>query len=689
MNVFELFAKLSLDTSEYDEGLDDAEKSASGFGSKLSKGLGTAGKVAGGAMLAVGTASVALGKSFVDNMGNVASFGDNIDKMSQKIGISAEAYQEWDFIAQHSGTSMESLKASFKTLSTAAQSGAEEFEALGISLEDAASMSTEDLFASVISGLQNMEEGTERTALASKLLGRGATELGALLNTSAEDTEAMRQQLHDLGGVMSDEAVKSAAQYQDSLQNMQTAMTGLKNNMVSDFLPATSMVMDGLAKIFSGDMTGLDNIDLGIDELITNLTNNLPKIMQVGVKIIESLGKAIITNLPKILPTVISLITSLGQMLIDNLPLLLETGLELFTTLITTLAEDLPDILITLIDTIVNMIPTLIDAIVGALPDIINGMITLILGIVEALPTIIQSLIDALPTIITSIINALMTAIPQLVQGAITLVIELVKHLPEIIMALIQAIPQIIMAIIEAFAPLVTSLGEKAGEAISNMVDWFKQLPEKLAFWAGQTVAKIVSFFIELPTKVKEWFNKTKDNATEFFKNLIDQAKEKGKQFVDDLIAAIKGLPDKIKDIGRNIVDGLKNGIKEKWDAMVQWFNDLGADFIAGFKSVFGIASPSKVFAQIGGYMAEGLQVGWDDQFANFEKELDNIDLNMNVDANASGTTNINNTDAEIADLLRAILNRMPNGINPNSIFRLMREQNEEFRESTGVSAFA
>lgn len=638
MNVFDLFAKLSLDKSEYEEGLDDAQKDAEGFGSKLKSGLGTAGKVAGGAIAAVGTASVALGKAFVDGMGDVASYGDSIDKMSQKIGISAEAYQEWDFIAQHSGTSMESLKASFKTLSTAAQNGTEEFEALGISLEDAASMSTEDLFSSVISGLQNMEEGTERTALASKLLGRGAIELGALLNTSAEDTEAMRQQVHDLGGVMSNEAVKSAAQYQDSLQNMQTALTGLKNNMMSEFLPAASQVMDGLAKVFSGDESGLGSIDEGIDNMISKITESLPKLMEVGGKIVESLSKSIISNLPKMAKTAGDIILTLASDLIKQLPALIESGMQIIMELALAIGEALPDLIPTIVEVILEIVDTLIDNI----DMLVEGAIAIILGLAEGLIKALPILIDKLPEIITSIVDALITNIPLLVDGAIQLVTLLVTHLPEIIMGLIQAIPTIITAIIEAFAPLVSDLGQVASDAIASIIKWFSELPGKLAYWAGVAVASVIKFFIDLPKNIKEIFTKVVAKVKEFGSNLKENAKTAGKNFFNGLVDTIKNLPEKIKDIGRNIVEGLKNGIKEKWDAMVQWFEDLGSKFIDGFKGVFGIHSPSTVFKKLGGYMTEGLKIGWDDGFEDLQKDLKNVKLNMNVEGGVtSGGTRI------------------------------------------------
>lgn len=69
-------------------------------------------------------------------------------------------------------------------------------------------MSTEDVWTTVISRLQDMEEGNERTAIASALLGKGAMELGAVFNTSSADTQKMIDKAHELGIIMSDEAVK-------------------------------------------------------------------------------------------------------------------------------------------------------------------------------------------------------------------------------------------------------------------------------------------------------------------------------------------------------------------------------------------------------------------------------------------------------------------------------------------------
>ena len=65
MNIFDLSAKISLDSSGYEKGLDEAESKTSSFGSKLGSALGTVGKVAAGALTAATGAVTAFAGSAV------------------------------------------------------------------------------------------------------------------------------------------------------------------------------------------------------------------------------------------------------------------------------------------------------------------------------------------------------------------------------------------------------------------------------------------------------------------------------------------------------------------------------------------------------------------------------------------------------------------------------------------------
>lgn len=315
-------------------------------------------KVGGATIAAVTTATTALAGSMVAVAGKTAEYGDNIDKMSQKMGMSAQAYQEWDAIMQHSGTSMETMKAGMKTLANAVENGNEAFQRIGLTQEQIASMSQEDLFAATIAGLQNVDNETERTYLAGQLLGRGATELGALLNTSAEDTEAMRQRVHELGGVMSDDAVKAAAHYQDSLQDMQTAFGGLQRNMISKFLPSITTVMDGLGNLFSGN-GGLDQIKKGIGDFAAKISEELPKFVKVGGEILNAVIDAIAENLPTLIETGADFIVTLALGVVNAIP---------------TLIEKAPEIILALVKAIINAAPQLLEAATKIIATLAQGI---------------------------------------------------------------------------------------------------------------------------------------------------------------------------------------------------------------------------------------------------------------------------------------------------------------------------
>ena len=327
------------------------EKSGKRFGESLATGLKATAAVIGAAMTAATAGAIATGKAFINAANSTAQYGDNIDKMSQKMGISTKAYQEWDFVMQHCGTSIESLKPSMKTLANAAVKGSDAFDKLGISQQDIANMSQEELFGKTISALQNVKNETERTALASKLLGKGATELGALFNMSADETDALKQQVHDLGGVMSDDAIKAAANYQDEMQNMKTALTGVKNSIMSQFLPGISSVMTGLSKVFSGN-GGVEEIRAGLQSVISNIQKMAPQFMSIATTLINSL----ISGFAPMLPSLVSSIFSV------------------MTQAIVTVSSMIPQ----LMPVIISGIQGALSAVMQALPIIIDGLTQLV-----------------------------------------------------------------------------------------------------------------------------------------------------------------------------------------------------------------------------------------------------------------------------------------------------------------------
>lgn len=457
--LFDLQAKITLDTKDYEKGIGNAESKASGFASKLKSGLGTAAKVGAAALTASAAAVGAVSTAMVNGVKQTAEYGDNIDKMSQKMGMTAQAYQEWDFIMQHNGTTIESMKASMKTLANAAETGNDAFGKLGITQEQMASMSQEELFGATIKGLQNVSDDTERTYLAGQLLGRGATELGSLLNMSAEDTEAMRQQVHDLGGVMSDEAVKDAAAFQDSLQNLRTAFGGLKRGLTSEFMPAITTVMDGLTAVISGDDSGLGKVNEGVSEFASKLAEHIPQIMEVGAQIVNGILDAIIQNLPTLISSGVSAIETIGMGLLQNLPLLLESGIQIILELANGISQNLPQLIPTIIEVVLQVINTLIENAPLLITAALQLMVQLGLGLIQAIP-------------------------------------ELVANIPEIIAAIIEGLGEGVSGIYDVGKNLVEGLWN----GIGDMVGWIK---EKISGFGKDVLGALKSFFgIKSPSRL-------------------------------------------------------------------------------------------------------------------------------------------------------------------------------------------
>ena len=461
-------------------------------GNAFTNGFGSVMKGFGVATAAAGAAIGAVGAKFVGAAGDVASYGDNIDKMSQKMGLSAEAYQEWDAVMQHSGTSMETMKASMKTLANAAETGKDAFKELGITEQDLATMSQQDLFEATIAGLQNVTDDTQRTYLAGQLLGRGATELGALLNTSAEDTQAMRDRVRELGGVMSSEAVSAAAAYQDQLQDMQTAFQGISRNLVSEFLPSITQVMSGLTEIFNGNSDeGLGKIKEGINSIADGLSENLPKIAETATSILESLASAIIENLPQLVETGFQILKELAGYIVQNLPTLIQTGLEIIVELATGIAQALPELIPAIVDTVLTIAEYLIDNV----DLLIDAAIALILGLAEGLINALPRLIEKIPEIVIKIVEAIIRNAPKILKAGLELILMLVKGIVDAFGKLLEVGRDIVNKVKDGFWEKIEQAKQWGMDLMKNFIEGIKAKWEDLKN-SVKAVAQTVKDFL-------------------------------------------------------------------------------------------------------------------------------------------------------------------------------------------------
>ena len=92
MNVFELYAKIALDTGDYEKGLEDASGKTSSFADKLKTGLATAAKVGAAAIGAASSGIAALTKSSIDGYAEYEQFVGGIETLYGNAGKSMEQY---------------------------------------------------------------------------------------------------------------------------------------------------------------------------------------------------------------------------------------------------------------------------------------------------------------------------------------------------------------------------------------------------------------------------------------------------------------------------------------------------------------------------------------------------------------------------------------------------------------------
>lgn len=625
-----------------------AGKSSGGkFASAMAKGL------AAGAV-AVGTAAVALVKGVVDGAKSVAAYGDEIDKTSQKLGFSAEAYQQWDYVLNLSGTSMQSVSGGLKTLTNqldAARSGSTEAEAmfakLGLSLDDLNSMSREELFSSVIAGFQGMEESTERAALANDLFGRSGQELAPLFNTTAEATQEAIDKSTEYGMVMSDELVKASAAFVDSQTTLNNTLGGLKNRLLGEFLPALTLVTDGLAAFLAGDTSGLDTLQEGITGFIDQLSLELPKVLDFGVGVVEAIATGILQNAPQLLETATSTIMSLAQFLIQELPTILTVGIQLIIqlangistalpTLIPTivqvvlelvniLIQNLPmilqagvDILMALIQGIIASLPILIeqlptiiqtifDTLIASIDIIIDAGVQLLNALVEAIPIFLPVLIEELPTIIETIINGVVEGAEALIQGAITLWTAIADAIPEFLPQLIAALPQILMTIINALLQNIPTILQGAVQMFTAIIQAIPQI--------------VISLIAALPQIIRTIIQSLQQSGPQ----ILQTTGQALRNIVNAIPPLASQLWTSMKTVGLQLIQGLWNGISNAAAWIYSQISGFFGSVLSYIKGLFGIASPSKETEWMGKMLDYGLAGGIEDNMKPIQRAIDDV----------------------------------------------------------------
>lgn len=243
------------------------------------------------------SASLALGGLTAATAGIVAfakstaNAGEIIFDMSRRTGISAQALSELKYVADLSGTSIQSLETGFKLLSKRmydASEGQKEatkiFNELGINIFETSGQlkNADSVFMDLIGRINALGSDTEKSAMALELFGRSGTELLPLIKEGAINIEEMRKKAQELGITFTDFEARQADAFNDALTTLSASVEGLKNSLAKDLIPVIISMVDWFNSLdsttrtlilgFSAFAVAIAPITIVIGTLITSIT---------------------------------------------------------------------------------------------------------------------------------------------------------------------------------------------------------------------------------------------------------------------------------------------------------------------------------------------------------------------------------------------------------------------------------
>lgn len=179
---------------------------------------GTALKAA--SALGIAFSARALGNFIVSSV----KAGEAIGDTAEKLGITAEAFQELSYVADQNGASADDLQAAFKGMAKLlgeverhSASAKAELKNLGLTFADLQGQSPDQAFTILLDSVGKIADPTLRAAEAQKIFSKSGQQVLQLANLGAAGLDALRQRARDLGLVLSNETIKKSQDAADAL----------------------------------------------------------------------------------------------------------------------------------------------------------------------------------------------------------------------------------------------------------------------------------------------------------------------------------------------------------------------------------------------------------------------------------------------------------------------------------------
>src|SRR5574344_1436122 len=179
---------------------------------------------------------------------------DRIDKMSQSLGLTRKTFQELDYAFKQNGASLDNFGMGMKSLqeltAKAATGAVTAFDKLGVSVKnsDGTLKSQDEILKETLSAFNNMQQGVEKSTLATDVFGRSAQELMPLLNQTSGSVDELRQRAHDLGIVLGNDDVDAGVTFGDTVDDLKTSFGALAQGAFVPFISLLTSITNGLTK---------------------------------------------------------------------------------------------------------------------------------------------------------------------------------------------------------------------------------------------------------------------------------------------------------------------------------------------------------------------------------------------------------------------------------------------------------
>ena len=633
----------------------------SGLKNAMSSAVSAVGKFSAAAVAAGATAAAAITKSavesyadyeqliggvetlFKDSAGIVEEYANNA---FQTAGLSANDYMET--VTGFSASLLQSVGGDTEEAARIADMAitdmADNANKMGTSMESIQN-AYQGFAKQNYTMLDNLKLGYGGTKEEMKRLLEDAEKLSGIhydisnLNDVYSAIHVIQEEL-DITGTTAKEASTtiqgSASAMKAAWQNMLTGIADenadfdtLIGNLVSsvstfaeNILPRIEVALKGVGKLISGlapviveALPGLLDTILPefinavmsiVDSIIAVLPELLPTLIDAAVDILMQLIEALAENLPTIIEAILEGLNQIIEGITENLPTLIEAVVSCFNQIIDVVAQNLPTITQSIVDGLITMVQAIIDN----LPQFLQAFLTLVLSFNEALIQALPQIIEALPQLIEGIINFIIEAIPMLIDAYIQLMTALIEALPDIIEAISEALPELIDGIIDGILTLLPKIIECGIQLFIALIQNIGDIIAGIAAALPDLINGIIQAILEHLPEIIECGVKLFVALVENLPKILIEILKAVAEILSSILGAINDGFENMAEAGLNLVKGLWQGIKDAagWlkDKISGWVDDV----MSAIKGFFGIASPSKLTAEDGKYLAMGLGKG-------------------------------------------------------------------------------